>query len=184
MWDERVPVHVDRDFYGVDFSPPAIAAASEVAARARLEAEFVQANVYEAVAALDGRRFDVVYTGLGAINWLPDIERWARTMAALVAPGGRFYLAEFHPFTEVFPYESLTVTDSYFHRQPRVVNEAGTYADLKAPTVHNESVEWQHTLGDVISALIATGLQIQFLHEHDYTLFPRWPFLERGQDGS
>ena len=65
--------------------------------RAGLDAEFVQADVYDAVAALGGRRFDVVYTGRGALNWLPDIERWAQVMAALVAPGGRFYLCEMHP---------------------------------------------------------------------------------------
>ncbi len=169
---------------GLDFSAPAVAAATEIAARAGLQAEFVQANVYDAVDALRGRRFDIVYTGLGAILWLPDIKRWARTMAELVAPDGRFYLAEFHPFTEVFAEQSLAVTDSYFNRRPRVFNEAGTYADLEAPTVHNESVEWQHTLGDVVSALIAAGLRIEFLHEHDYTLFPRWPFLERRDDGS
>jgi len=87
---------------GLDFSPPAIAAARAIAERAGIEAEFVEANVYDAVNALGGRRFDIVYTGLGALNWLPDIERWARTMLELMAPGGRFYLAEFHPFTNVF----------------------------------------------------------------------------------
>ena len=70
-----------------------------LAARCELEAEFVEANVYDAAEALGGRRFDIVYTGLGALNWLPDIERWARVMASLVAPGGCLYLAEFHPFT-------------------------------------------------------------------------------------
>jgi hypothetical protein len=117
----------------------------------------VQANVYDAVDALGGRRFDVVYTGLGAINWLADIEAWASTMAALLAPGGTFYLAEFHPFSDVF--------------------EPGTYADVEAQTTHNRSIEWTHGLGSVISALIAVGLRIELLHEHDYTLFPRWPML-------
>jgi SAM-dependent methyltransferase len=85
---------------GLDFSQPAIDAARALAARAGLQAEFVQADVYDATSALGGRRFDVVYTGLGAINWLPDIEAWARTMASLVAPGGIFYLSEFHPFLQ------------------------------------------------------------------------------------
>jgi hypothetical protein len=34
-------------------------------------------------------------------------------------------------------------------------------------------------MGEVVSALIGAGLRIELLHEHDYTLFPRWPFLER-----
>ncbi len=65
--------------------------------------------------ALGGRRFDIVYTGLGAINWLPDIGRWAETVAALVRPGGFLYLAEFHPITNVFGDEDLTVEHGYFH---------------------------------------------------------------------
>ena len=27
--------------------------------------------------------------------------------------------------------------------------------------------------------MIGAGLDLEFLHEHDYTLFPRWPFLEK-----
>jgi SAM-dependent methyltransferase len=233
MWDERVPIHVESEFYavekflagdsplrdfelteltgvegctlvhpqchfgldtlawarrgarvtGLDFSQPAIEAAREVAQRAGIEAEFVQAKVYDAAQALENRQFDIVYTGLGAINWLPDIERWAQTMLSLMKPHGRFYLAEFHPFSAVFAEESLELDQSYFDRGPHHWDEPGTYADLSAATEHNRSVEWYHTLGDVISALTGTGLQIEFLHEHDYTLFPRWPFLERHDNG-
>ncbi|MDQ6910943.1 MAG: class I SAM-dependent methyltransferase, partial [Actinomycetota bacterium] len=168
---------------GLDFSPPALAAAREIAADAGLEAEFVQADVYDAAAALAGRVFDVVYTGRGAINWLPDIERWAETMASLVAPGGRFYVSEFHPFTEMFGDHQLTVERSYFERGPWLWDEPGTYADLAAKTTHTRTVEWVHGIGDVVSALARTGLVIELLHEHDYTLTPRWAFLERGDDG-
>ena len=163
---------------GLDFSAPAIAAARKVAADAGIEAEFVESDVYAAPEALGGRRFDLVYTGLGAVNWLPDIERWARVMAALVAPGGRFYLAEFHPFTALFADDDLTVAHPYFHTEPMEWDEPGTYADPSAPTVHNRSMEWNHGLGAIVSALVSAGLRIEFLHEHDYTLFARWPFVE------
>jgi SAM-dependent methyltransferase len=167
---------------GLDFSTPAIEAARRLAADAGVEAEFLVANVYDGVEAVAGRRFDLVYTGLGALNWLPDIERWAHVMAALVAPGGRFYLAEFHPFAGVFADNDLTVAYPYFHTEPFLWDEAGTYADPKAPTEYNRSVEWHHGIGTVVSALVAAGLHIAFLHEHDYTLFARWPFLERVAD--
>jgi SAM-dependent methyltransferase len=169
---------------GLDFSPPALVAARAIAERAGIEAEFVEANVYDAVQALGGRRFDVVYTGLGAIIWLPDIDRWARTMVELLAPAGRFYLAEFHPFCDVFADDELVVSESYFAHDPRLYDEPGTYADLTAETVHNRSVEWHHGIGDVVSALVAAGLRIELLHEHDYTLFPRWPFLQKAGDHS
>lgn len=117
---------------GLDYSAPAIAAAQELADRAGLEAEFVQSDVYEAPGALGGRVFDVVYTGLGALNWLPDLEAWAHTMVELMAPEGRFYLAEFHPITEVFADDELTLERSYFERGPMLWDEPGTYADLNA----------------------------------------------------
>lgn len=232
LWDERVPIHVGGDFYGVerflaghsalrafelaelgevrgatlvhpqchfgldtlslarlgarvtglDFSAAAVEAARTLARRAELDAEFVCADVYEAVAALGDRRFDVVYTGLGAVLWLPDIERWASTIAALLAPGGRFYMAEFHPITDVFADDGLQIVRSYFDRTPHTYDEPGTYADPDAPTVHNRSVEWTHGLGDVVSALASAGLRIEFLHEHDFTLHARFPFLERTAD--
>jgi SAM-dependent methyltransferase len=168
---------------GLDFSSPAITAARKLAADASLEAEFVESDVYSALEALGGRRFDLVYTGLGALNWLPDIERWARVMAALVAPGGRFYLAEFHPFTDVFADNDLTVAYPYFRAEPLEWEQSGTYADLDAQTVRNRSIEWNHGLGAVVSALISAGLRLEFLHEHDHTLFARWPFLERAAGG-
>ena len=68
--------------------------------------------------------------------------------------------------------------------EPLEWDEPGTYADLEAPTVHNRSMEWNHGLGAVVSAVIAAGLRVEFLHEHDHTLFPRWPFLERRADGT
>ena len=62
------------------------------------DADFVAADVYDAVDVLGGRRFDVVYTGKGALNWLPDLGRWARVVADLLEPRGVLYLCEFHPF--------------------------------------------------------------------------------------
>ena len=165
---------------GLDFSAPAIEEARRLTVELGLDASFVQADVYDAVGALGGRDFDVVYTGLGALNWLPDIRRWAGMVAELVRPGGFLYLSEFHPFSFVFGDDDLTVVYDYFHNEdPQVWDEPGTYADLRAETVHNRTYEWNHALGDVVSAAIDAGLILEFLHEHDYTLFPRWPFLEK-----
>ena len=164
---------------GLDFSTPAVEEASKLAAELGLDAEFVRSDVYDARSALGGRDFDVVYTGLGALNWLPDIRRWAGVVAALLRPGGFLYLSEFHPITWVFG-DDLTVAHDYFHaEEPEVWEEPGTYADLEAETLHNTTYEWNHTLGDVVSAVIEARLVLEFLHEHDYTLFARWPFLEK-----
>jgi SAM-dependent methyltransferase len=99
---------------GLDFSEPAVAAARQLASDIGIDADFVASDVYDAVAALGGRQFDVVYTGLGALNWLPDIGRWAGVVEALLRPGGFLYLAEFHPFADTFSYQDLTLEYSYW----------------------------------------------------------------------
>lgn len=169
------------DVTGLDFSAPAVEAAGKLAADIGVEAEFVESDVYDAREALGGKTFDIVYTGLGALNWLPDIERWAEVAASLVRPGGFLYLAEFHPFTNVFGDDDLTVEYDYFQDPgaPQVWDEPGTYADIEAETVNNKTYEWHHPIGEVVSAAVSAGMSLELLHEHDYTLFPRWPFLEK-----
>ena len=58
---------------GLDFSPAAIEAATDLARRAGLDrrATFVCANVYDAAATLSPATFDIVYVSLGALCWLP-----------------------------------------------------------------------------------------------------------------
>jgi SAM-dependent methyltransferase len=168
---------------GIDFSAPAVEAAAEVAVRAGLEAEFLVGDVYDAPTLVGGRTFDVVYTGFGALNWLPDIHRWAGVMASLAAAGGMLYLAEFHPVHGIFGDDDLTVTYPYFKAEPFVWDEPGSYADLTADTTNNRTIEWAHGLGEVVSAVIDAGFTVELLHEFDYTLFPRWPFLvKQGRD--
>lgn len=168
---------------GLDFSAPAVAAARRLADELDIRATFVEGNVYDAPALL-GRAFDVVYTGLGALCWLPDIERWADVVSALVAPGGIAYVAEFHPLTDMLADHDLTIVRPYFQgAEPTVWDEPGTYADLGAATANNRSYEWTHPVSRVIDGLVRRGLTLERFREHDYTLFPRWPFLRReGRD--
>ena len=169
---------------GLDFSEPAIAAASKLAGEASLHARFVCADVFDAPAAL-GQRYDVVYTGIGALIWLHDIRRWAGVVRELLAPGGCLYLVECHPLTDVFEARSLTAQHDYFHDPAGTVwDEPGTYADQTAVTEANVSVEFRHPISDVLSALIEQGLVLELFHEHDHTAFARWPFMERHADGT
>jgi SAM-dependent methyltransferase len=164
---------------GLDFSPRAVAAAGELARELGIAARFVCADVYDAASAL-GQQYDVVYTGIGALLWLPDIERWAAVVAALLRPGGTFYVVEVHPCVDVFSDTSLEVSHDYFHDPAgNVVEASGSYADASAHTQHNRSVEFRHPLGDVITALARQGLVIEHLREWPHTAYARWPFLER-----
>ena len=170
---------------GLDFSPQAVEAATKLAAEigAADRAGFVCADVYSAREAVGGRTFDIVYTGHGALCWLPDIERWADVVAASLNPGGFLYLAEFHPVHDIFDWEEVVVAHDYFHDPAGSVDETtGSYVDADAPTVHNTSHEWRHPMGEIISALASRGLKIEFLHERSFTLWQRFTALERRDD--
>jgi SAM-dependent methyltransferase len=170
---------------GLDFSGPAVEAGNALAAETGLDGRFVQADVYDAQEALGRERFDVVYTGFGALNWLPDLARWGSVVASLLAPGGVLYLAEFHPFTWVFDEDTDTIAFDYFHDPEGVSfddDEQGSYADLEVPTRNNATREWAHTVADVITAVLGAGLSLELLSEHDYTLFPRFADLELDRD--
>lgn len=151
---------------GVDFSSVAIEAARDLGERAGLDATFVEASVDDARNALDGE-FDVVVTGYGALNWLPDMGNWAEVVTSLLRPGGFLHLVEFHPMLFVFADGRVPAFERpYFHRsEPVVFEESGSYADPDAP-VGGKQHEWNHPTSDVVTALVDAGLTLEFFHEH------------------
>jgi 2-polyprenyl-3-methyl-5-hydroxy-6-metoxy-1,4-benzoquinol methylase len=162
---------------GLDFSEPAIRTARELAEQADLAATFEVCDVYESSTRLN-RRFDIVYTGLGAICWIPDLTEWAREIARLLKPGGIFYMPEFHPVTDIFGEEDLAITESYFDEgKPYRDERSGTYTDPDAKTSANLSYSWTHPVSRVITSLLEAGLALESFVEHDYTVFPRFTAL-------
>ena len=170
---------------GVDFSEPAVRAARELARDIGIEARFVAADVYDAVRAVEHRRFDIVYTGVGALCWLPDMDRWAGVVRNLLRPGGELYLFEFHPVKFMIlgaAPSAVEIRDGYF-TPPEGYREMGgvTYADA-SPT-SGGSVEWNHPLGEVVTALVRAGLRIESLRELDRDVLRQWDMMERAEDG-
>ena len=182
---DLVRLHPTLTAVGLDFSQPAVDAAGELATELHLNerATFVRADARDAVKAVGAETFDVVYTGKGAIIWLPDMDEWAAQCAQLLKPGGWLYLCEFHPVGMCLDEGSPTVKYDYFDADPFFDESTGTYADLEAPTQHNRSYEWQHPLSNVVTALLRAGLELRFLHEWDYTLYPATNWLISGADG-
>ncbi len=173
---------------GVDFSSQAIAAARRLAADVAIPARFVEANIYDLPDLLPQQQFDIVYTSYGVLLWLPDIPRWARLVARLLAPGGRLHLVEFHPLSMIFDtsqdVKSLNVVSGYFHEpEPqRWEPEGGSYADRDA-VVTNPSHEWMHPVSEVIQALLDAGLELESFREYPYTPWEQFAMLEKGADG-
>ncbi len=158
---------------GLDFSAAALDQARDLAARAGPAVEYVQSDVYDAVGALGGPGgFDLVYTGIGALCWLPDIRRWAQTVAALLRPGGRLFLREGHPVlwavADPRPDGLLVLEHPYVERpEPTIWDDDATYVSTDASFVHTRNAEWNHGLGEQVTALLAAGLTIDGLDEHD-----------------
>jgi SAM-dependent methyltransferase len=166
---------------GIDFSERAIEAARQLAAECGIDARFLVSNVYELPAHLDGE-FDIVFTSYGALNWLPDLRRWAQIAAHFTRPGGTFYVVEFHPVINIFDdrpeVDDLRVHYPYFPREaPLVFDDDGTYADLSAKFEHRRTCEWPHPTSEVVSALIDAGLGIEFFHEFPITPHAQLPSL-------
>jgi 2-polyprenyl-3-methyl-5-hydroxy-6-metoxy-1,4-benzoquinol methylase len=84
---------------GLDFSRVAIEEARRLVAETGddAQADFVESDVDHALEVLEPEAFDLVYTGIGALCWLPSIRSWARVVAGLLKPGGRLFIREGHP---------------------------------------------------------------------------------------
>jgi SAM-dependent methyltransferase len=182
---DLVRVHPTLEAVGLDFSGPAIAAARQLAAEMGLDdrARFVHADVHNATDVLGCDAFDVVYTGKGALCWLPDLRPWAEQCAQLLRPGGWLYICEFHPIGECLGEDQPVVVRDYFEMGPIAVETSGSYADQQPTTVNNLSYQWPHPLPLLFEALLGTGFQLRFFHEWGHTLFKLTEWLVPGQHG-
>ncbi|HZE01550.1 MAG TPA: SAM-dependent methyltransferase, partial [Pseudonocardiaceae bacterium] len=83
--------------------------------------------------------YDLVYTGIGALCWLPNVARWARVVSDLLRPGGRLFIRELHPMLWSLDDQSdvLTLRYPYFeHSEPVIIDEPGTYVQTEAVFTH------------------------------------------------
>ena len=142
---------------GLDFSPASIAEARTLAQQTGTPVEYVEADVYRALEVLPRASFDLVYTGVGALCWLPDIARWADVVGGLLRPDGRLFIREGHPMLFAIDEshkDRLVVDYPYFQTdEPLVIEDAGTYVETEVQFSHNLTHEWNHGLGETVTAL-------------------------------
>ncbi|MGI8421112.1 MAG: class I SAM-dependent methyltransferase [Gaiellaceae bacterium] len=106
---------------------------------------WVQADSQELPAELRRSRFDLVYTGNGALAAVGDLTGWATGIGAALRLGGDFLLYEEHPVA-VCVDPMMRWRESYFDE-----------------TIGGESF-WR--LGQVVTALARAGLTIRALEEY------------------
>lgn len=170
---------------GVDFSENSIAIARKLSKDCGTPGRFVMSELYDTPDVVR-EQFDIVYTGVGALVWLPDIAGWASVVSKMLTPGGTFYVRDGHPMMQTIDERNdglLVVRHPYFEiREPNRFESDDTYTDgpRLTPAVN---YEWNHGLGEIVTSLIEAGLQIEFLHEHRFTEYRAFPSCVRIDDG-
>ncbi|WP_457582994.1 GNAT family N-acetyltransferase [Ensifer canadensis] len=168
---------------GVDISDEAIAFATRLSSESGVEATFERADLFHWFdeAKTYGLAFDRVFASYGTICWLSDLGPWARGIASVLKPGGRFAFIEFHPFAMVFD-EKWSPRYAYAPKEPISESGVGDYVAASgtglAPDGYEQGVvdfhnphpsfEFNWGIADVVQALIAAGLQIERLKEYPY----------------
>lgn len=167
---------------GVDFSSRAIRLAESLSRGSKTPARFICSNIYELPGSLD-EDFDIVFTSYGVLCWLPDMDGWAEIVSRFLKNGGIFFVVDFHPFAWIFDSDNLTelkVVRSYFHsEEPCSFEREGTYAEPEADVKNKTFYEWQHSLSDIVNALIKARLKILSIKEYPYCIDQLFYFMRK-----
>ena len=169
---------------GVDFSPASLERARELARRSGTQIEFVEADSTALPVELHNR-FDLAYATMGVICWIGDIEAWMRSVAAVLRPSGRLLLVDLHPLYQMLASADPLAADfPYGDDGGRSFDEDGSYADPEARLAATASVQYAHSLGELVTAAVQAGLRVERLEEHvDIDHDPRGDVLSREDDG-
>jgi SAM-dependent methyltransferase len=169
---------------GADFSPASLEKARALARRCEVDVEFVEADATRLPAELHNR-FDLVYATIGVICWIDDLRAWMRSAAAALRGGGRLLLVDIHPLAMmVASTDPLRLDFPYSNEGPRTYDEPGSYAGADLRVAATETVEFGHSLAEVVNAALAAGLKVQRLDEHlECDFDPRGDMLAPEDDG-
>lgn len=167
---------------GIDISDTSIQKAAELSSELGIPARFIRSNVYDIENVLN-ETFDIIYTSYGAINWLDDLDRWAKIISRYLKSNGIFYMVEFHPFRYTLN-EKSEIYYSYFKSKPieTVVDKSNT-EESEISNKDLKHVEWHHSLSEVLNSLISNGLKIEFLNEFPYQVYNCFPNLIENEKG-
>ncbi|KAI5457072.1 methyltransferase type 12 [Mariannaea sp. PMI_226] len=176
---------------GLDFSSASLEHARNLAAAThRTGGErltFVEASVYDGLKVLQPGSFDLVFTGIGSLCWIPSIKDWARVVSGLLKPAGRLFIREGHPVLWAMDRtepNKLVMELPYFERSEPVIFDAdNTYVETDGHKfTATKSAQFNHGLGEIIQALLSAGLRISGLTEHQSVPWPALPAQMKADD--
>ncbi|MEP6682918.1 MAG: class I SAM-dependent methyltransferase [Parafilimonas sp.] len=166
---------------GIDLSDEAINTAKQLSNELNIPAEFISCNVYDTLENIT-HQYDIIFTSYGVIGWLPDLDKWAEVINKALKPGGTFLLAEFHPVVWMFDDNFQYIKYAYHNETMIVETQTGTYADRNADITYEEC-SWNHSLSEVMTALLKQGLIIQQFDELNYSYYNCFNNTIKGDDG-
>jgi 2-polyprenyl-3-methyl-5-hydroxy-6-metoxy-1,4-benzoquinol methylase len=152
---------------GVDFSETAIHEALLLAKQIETNARFVCCNVYDTRQHITDT-FDIVFTSYGTIGWLPNLDKWAQAIAQSLTKGGHFYMADFHPVVWMMDEEFKYLKYPYYNHSVIETDSIGTYTNREAD-INGKEYGWNHSISEILNALINNGLELEFFNEHYYS---------------
>ncbi len=192
---------------GLDLSEVSLDEARSLAERAGVAIDYRHGSVDRAVEVFGVGNFDLVYTGIGALCWLPSIRDWAESVAQLLRPGGRLHVRDSHPVLQSScamvvrdehpdneqqgsmsgPGDTTVALElPYFEQlEPTTWRDEVTYVATDAELPALASVEWNHGIAETVMAVLDAGLELTNLVEHDSVPWDALPGMmvadERGE---
>lgn len=152
----------------VDFAEENRRYALELAAAAGVAIDYRLCDVIEAGSLGLNGSFDWVVMELGILHYHQDLARFFAVMRALVRPGGRLLLHDFHPVRQKV---RLSASPDYFSSEP-------VMSPVPDPTGQGRGLGqcllrfW--TLAEIVNASLDAGFRLDRLEEH-----PDWDVADQ-----
>lgn len=169
---------------GVDISDEAILFAQTLSQQSGIAAAFERSDLFDWFEVVIDRaaQFDIAFASYGAICWISDLNLWAQGIAAILKPGGRLVVVDFHPVAMLFDQD-------WSHRFPYFADGAITWeegiSDYVAASgtglaidyqtgIENfrnphRSHEFQWGMAEIITAILNAGLTLKTFKEYPYS---------------
>jgi SAM-dependent methyltransferase len=156
---------------GIDQSPRMIGLARRLSEAVGAPATWLEADVLDSPVELEGTA-ELVYTGRGWLMWLEDLDAWAAVVRRLLSPTGRFVLFEGHPVEWLFDADAdgwWTATGHDYFAGPEA-SKGWDPGYIDRLSIADDDLHWKFarswTLGEVITALLGSGLRLHRVVEH------------------
>jgi len=174
--------HLNATVTGVDISDEAISFAQQLSTDSGIPGTFIRSDIYDFLEQ-NTHQYDVVFTSYGVLGWLSDLNTWGKGISAVLKPGGRFVMVEFHPVYNLFEsednewkltYDYMGGTHYAFEGIGDYVAECGVLGTERDP----DKPEWQNPhpsheftwgIADVVMSLVGAGLRLDVLREYPHT---------------